>query len=37
MLLRRHLARDEDAEVADAVMQRVDDRLPVGDVSLTSS
>ena len=31
MLLRRHLARDEDAEVADAVMQRVDDRLPVGD------
>jgi hypothetical protein len=31
VLLRRDLARDEDAEVPDAVMQRVNDRLPVGD------
>ena len=31
VLLRRDLAGDEDAEMPDAVMQRIDDRLPVGD------
>ena len=31
MLLGRHLARDEDAEMADRLVQRVDDGLAVGD------
>ena len=31
MLLGRDLAGDEDAEMADALVQRVDDGLAVGD------
>ena len=31
VLLRRHLAGDEDAEMADALMQAIDDRLAGGD------
>ena len=31
VLLGRHLARHEDAEMADRLVQRVDDGLPVGD------
>ena len=31
MLLFGDLAGDEDAEMADALMQRIDDRLAIGD------
>lgn len=31
MLLFRDLAGDKDAEMADALVQRIDDRLPIRD------
>ena len=37
VLARRHLGGDKDAEVADALMHRIDNRLPLATISRSSS